>query len=84
MKKFIILFSIILLTINNLFADPGKTRFHVIIDTDCAPDDLRAIVKDLLIKEVEREQVIAARAKIITTAIELDSKGKISLKGHAA
>ena len=43
MKKFIILFSIILLTINYLFADSGKARFHVIIDTDCAPDDLRAI-----------------------------------------
>ncbi|MFC2118754.1 nucleoside hydrolase, partial [Bacteroidota bacterium] len=43
MKKFIIVFSIILLTINNLFADSGKARFHVIIDTDCAPDDLRAI-----------------------------------------
>ncbi|MCG2724887.1 MAG: hypothetical protein L6420_01300 [Elusimicrobia bacterium] len=48
------------------------------------PDDLRAIVKDLLVKEVEREKVIAARAKIISAAIEMDLKGKISLKGIRA
>ena len=60
---------------------PSSALRHVI---NVYPDDLRAIVKDLLIKEVEREQVIAARAKIISTAIEMDSKGKISLKGHRA
>jgi FliG C-terminal domain/FliG middle domain len=60
---------------------PSSALRHVI---NVYPDDLKAIVKDLLINEVEREQVIAARAKIISTAIELDSKGKISLKGLRA
>lgn len=38
---FIILFFVFVKM--SLFAHSGKARFHVIIDTDCAPDDLRAI-----------------------------------------
>ncbi|NLB86329.1 MAG: nucleoside hydrolase [Bacteroidales bacterium] len=45
MKRLKIVFLIFALFYANtlLFAHSGKARFHVIIDTDCAPDDLRAI-----------------------------------------
>lgn len=43
MKKVVLLATIILLIINGLLAHSGKAKYHVIIDTDCAPDDLRAI-----------------------------------------
>jgi inosine-uridine nucleoside N-ribohydrolase len=36
-----------------VFSDPGKTRFHVIIDTDGGMDDLRAICMMLSWKEFE-------------------------------
>lgn len=43
MKKLILILSLLFFFINISFSDPGKARFHVIIDTDCALDDLRAI-----------------------------------------
>lgn len=43
MKIKLLLLSVLLITVSAVFAHSGKARFHVIIDTDCAPDDLRAI-----------------------------------------
>lgn len=40
---FLLIIFLIPATVINLHAHSGKARFHVIIDTDCAPDDLRAI-----------------------------------------
>ncbi|HQP03342.1 MAG: nucleoside hydrolase [Bacteroidales bacterium] len=43
MKKILLLLSVLLTFATAVFSHSGKARFHVIIDTDCAPDDLRAI-----------------------------------------
>lgn len=44
------------------------------------PDDIRRIVKDLLLTTLEKEVVINSRARIISMAVDLGKKGKIDLK----
>jgi len=44
------------------------------------PEEIRAIVKDLLSAEKERHEIISARAKIITTVLDMTAKGKVSLR----
>lgn len=51
-KNFFLCFIILLFSIN-VFADSGSSRYHTIIDTDCAADDLRAICMLLASDEVE-------------------------------
>jgi hypothetical protein len=51
--------------------------------TKLLPDDVRMIVKDLLVNRPEEEKIIGARAKIISTAIDLNAKGRIVLKEGA-
>lgn len=54
MRKLIILLILILVLINcRLTAHSGKPRYRVIIDTDCAIDDFRAITLLLASSEVE-------------------------------
>ncbi len=54
MRKAIILFILILVTANyRLAAHSGKPQYRVIIDTDCAIDDFRAITLLLASQEVE-------------------------------
>ncbi|MCM2267474.1 MAG: hypothetical protein NDI60_06820 [Elusimicrobiales bacterium] len=48
--------------------------------TKLLPEDVRLIVKDLLVNRPEEEKIIGARAKIISAAIELNAKGRIVLK----
>lgn len=47
------------------------------------PDDIRLIIKDLLLTHQEKETVINSRARIISAAADLGRKGKIDLKGGA-
>ncbi|HCC48674.1 MAG TPA: hypothetical protein DEQ38_11255 [Elusimicrobia bacterium] len=44
------------------------------------PEDVRLVVKDMLATRPEEEKVIGARAKIISTALDLNAKGRIVLK----
>ncbi len=44
------------------------------------PNDIRLIIKDLLLTPLEKELVINSRARIISAAVELGRKGKIDLK----
>jgi len=53
MKIISIVILILLFAVDNINAHSGKARFHVIIDTDCAPDDLRAISLMLASPEFE-------------------------------
>jgi flagellar motor switch protein FliG len=48
--------------------------------TKLLPEDVRLIVKDLLVNRPEEEKIIGARAKIISAAIELNAKGRIVIK----
>ncbi len=51
--------------------------------TRLMPDDVRLIVKDMLTTRPEEGRVIGARAKIISAAMDLNSKGRIVLKEGA-
>ncbi|PKM97866.1 MAG: hypothetical protein CVU79_06090 [Elusimicrobia bacterium HGW-Elusimicrobia-3] len=51
--------------------------------TRLLPEDVRLVVKDLMMTRPEDERVIGARAKIISTAMDLNAKGRIVLKGAA-
>lgn len=51
--------------------------------TRLLPEDVRLIVKDMLVNRPEEDKIIGARAKIISTAMELNSKGRITLKEGA-
>lgn len=51
--------------------------------TRLLPEDVRLIVKDLLMTPPEEEKIIGARAKIISTALDLSSRGRISIKEAA-
>lgn len=48
--------------------------------TRLLPEDVRIIVKDMLLSRPEEEKVMVARAKIISTAIEYNAKGRITIK----
>lgn len=43
MRRVKLVFIVLILVCSNIFAQQVESRFRVIIDTDCAPDDLRAI-----------------------------------------
>jgi inosine-uridine nucleoside N-ribohydrolase len=43
MRRVKLVFIVFILVCSNIFAQQAESRFRVIIDTDCAPDDLRAI-----------------------------------------
>jgi len=51
--------------------------------TRLLPEDVRLVVKDLMMARPEDERVIGARAKIISAAMDLNAKGRIVLKGGA-
>jgi flagellar motor switch protein FliG len=51
--------------------------------TRLLPEDVRLIVKDLMANRPEEDKIIGARAKIISAALELSSKGRITLKEGA-
>lgn len=51
--------------------------------TRLLPEDVRLVVKDLMMTRPEDERVIGARAKIISAAMDLNAKGRIVLKGAA-
>lgn len=51
--------------------------------TRLLPEDIRIIVKDLMANRPEEEKVMVARAKIISAAIELNSRGRIVIKEAA-
>lgn len=48
--------------------------------TRLLPEDIRIIMKDMMLNRPEEEKVMVARAKIISAAIELNAKGRIALK----
>lgn len=56
---------------------PDGAKRHVI---NIYPDEIKVIVKDLLGAEKERHEVISARAKVISTVLDMTAKGKISLR----
>ena len=51
--------------------------------TRLLPEDVRLVVKDLMMTRPEDERVIGARAKIISAAMDLNAKGRIVLTGAA-
>jgi hypothetical protein len=51
--------------------------------TRLLPEDVRLIVKDLMINRPAEDRVIGARAKIISAALELSAKGRIAIKEGA-
>lgn len=51
--------------------------------TRLLPEDVRLIVKDMMLARPEEEKVIGARARIISSAIDLNAKGRIVLKEGA-
>ncbi len=51
--------------------------------TRLLPEDVRLIVKDMLMNRPEEEKIIGARVKIISAAIELNAKGRIVIKEAA-
>ncbi len=51
--------------------------------TRLLPEDVRLIVKDIMTNRPEEDKIIGARAKIISSAIELSGKGRIILKEGA-
>lgn len=51
--------------------------------TRLLPEDVRLIVKDLLMTPPGEDKVIGARAKIIAAAIELNARGRIIIKEAA-
>ena len=51
--------------------------------TRLLPEDVRLIVKDMMLARQEEEKVIGARARIISSAIDLNAKGRIVLKEGA-
>jgi pyrimidine-specific ribonucleoside hydrolase len=53
MNKLILIFSLILAGFLGSSAHSGTDRLHVILDTDCAPDDMRAICMMLASPQVE-------------------------------
>lgn len=48
--------------------------------TRLLPEDIRIIMKDMMLNRPEEEKVMVARAKIISAAIEMNAKGRIALK----
>ena len=62
-------------------AGAGDTAAHNV--TRLLPEDVRLIVKDIMLNRPEEEKIIGARAKIISAALELNSKGRITLKEGA-
>ncbi|MDO8805094.1 MAG: FliG C-terminal domain-containing protein [Elusimicrobiota bacterium] len=51
--------------------------------TRLLPEDIRIIVKDMMANRPEEEKVMGARAKIISAAIEMNSRGRIVIKEAA-
>jgi flagellar motor switch protein FliG len=51
--------------------------------TRLLPEDVRLVVKDLLVNRPPEDRIIAARAKVISTALELSAKGRIAVKEGA-
>ena len=51
--------------------------------TRLMPEDIRIIVKDMMANRPEEEKVVVARAKIISAAIDLNSRGRIVIKEAA-
>jgi len=51
--------------------------------TRLLPEDIRIIVKDIMANRPEEEKILVARAKIISAAIELNSRGRIIIKEAA-
>ena len=62
-------------------AGAGETAVNNV--TRLLPEDVRLVVKDLLAGRTEEDKIITARAKIITAAMNLNAKGRISLKEGA-
>src|SRR3972149_971224 len=56
----------ILLIINTIvsFSCPGSIKYHVIVDTDCAIDDFRAITMLMALDEVEIEAFIVSEGSL--------------------
>ncbi|OGR63137.1 MAG: hypothetical protein A2X31_13720 [Elusimicrobia bacterium GWB2_63_22] len=48
--------------------------------TRLLPEDVRMIVKDMMLARPEEEKIIGARARIISNAIDLNAKGRIVIK----
>ena len=59
----------------------GETAVNNV--TRLLPEDVRLVVKDLLAGRTEEDKIITARAKIITAAMNLNAKGRITLKEGA-
>lgn len=59
-------------------AGAGETAANNV--TRLMPEDVRLIVKDLLVNKPEEGKIIGARAKIISAAIDLNAKGRLVLK----
>jgi hypothetical protein len=51
--------------------------------TRLLPEDVRLIVKDMMLTRPEEEKVISSRARIISAAVDLNAKGRIVLKEGA-
>ncbi len=48
--------------------------------TRLLPEDVRMIVKDMMLARPEEEKIIGARARIISNAVDLNAKGRIIIK----
>ncbi len=62
---------------------PGAGEAAAANVTRLLPEDIRIIVKDMMLNRPEEEKVMGARAKIISAAIELNSRGRIVIKEAA-
>lgn len=62
------------------YALQGATEAAVSNVIRLFPEDIRLIMKDLLVTSREKELVINSRAKVISAAMELAKKGKVDLK----
>ncbi len=62
-------------------AGAGDTAVNNV--TRLLPEDVRPIVRDLMVNRPEEERIIGARAKIISAAMDLNAKGRIVLREGA-
>jgi len=62
---------------------PGAGETAAANVTRLLPEDVRIIVKDMMLNRPEEEKVMGARAKIISAAIDLNSRGRIVIKEAA-
>jgi inosine-uridine nucleoside N-ribohydrolase len=79
LKIHILIFLLLLLISSTSFAHSGKTRYHIIIDTDAALDDLRAIC--LFLASPEFEVLAITTSDGVVSSIEGWKKLNSLLKG---